>query len=205
MDKKKLYESIMASVAKEVKKALNEGAWGCHPSQSDDYLDECSRIGRQFIKIIIDNFEKAIKEEDYQQIWNYMGIITDYLRTEDLTGECMFWEDNEELYTILNKGEKSEEKRLNNGVKLNQLYNQAYEMLNDDNNSFAKDWKDPAKFKQTLQEIKKQFDEMMLERKSDEFGKDSWHNKIDKIRKDRDKLFYKYTETKGLFAKMAED
>lgn len=78
-------------------------------------------------------------------------------------------------------------------------------MLNDDNNSFAKDWKDPVEFKQTLQEIKKQFDEMMLERKSDEFGKESWHNKIDKIRKDRDKLFYKYTETKGLFAKMAED
>ena len=78
-------------------------------------------------------------------------------------------------------------------------------MLNDDNNSFAKDWKDPAKFKQTLQEIKKQFDEMMFERKSDEFGKESWHTKIDKIRKNRDKLFYKYTETKGLFAVMAED
>lgn len=204
MNKKKLYESIMATVAKEVKKALNEGAWGCHPSQSDDYLDECSVIGRQILKIIVGNFEKAIKEKDYQQIWNYMGIITDYLRTEDLTGECMYWEDNEELYTILNKGEKSEEKRINYGVKLNQLYNQAYGMLNDDNNSFAKDWKDPAKFKKTLQEIKKQFDEMMLERKSDEFDKDSWHNKIDKIRKERDKLFYKYTETKGLFATMAE-
>jgi len=123
MNKKKLYESIMATIAKEVKKALNEGAWGCHPSQSDDYLDECSVIGRQILKIIVGNFEKAIKEKDYQQIWNYMGIITDYLRTEDLTGECLYWEDNEELYTILNKGEKSEEKRINYGVKLNQLYN----------------------------------------------------------------------------------
>jgi len=31
-NKKALYESIMSSVAKEVKKALNEGSWGYKPA-----------------------------------------------------------------------------------------------------------------------------------------------------------------------------
>lgn len=192
MNSKKLYEHIMSSIAKQVKHILNEGAWGYSPDKSDDYLDECAVIGRQILKIIVGNFEKAINDKNITKIYDYMGIVVDYLRTEDLTGECMYWEDNEGLYTVVNKGSKNEEKRLNYGVKLNQLFKQAYEILNNDDNSMG--WEDFDKFKRYLNGIKNQFDKMMYERKSDDFGKDSWHNKMDKIRDNRDKLFYKYIE-----------
>ena len=188
MNKKKLYKNIMLSVSKEVKKALNEGAWGYGPDKSDDFLDECAKLGRQFLSIIVKNFEKSIKEKDYQQIWNYMGVINDYLRTHYLSGECLFWDEKEGLYTTVNSGQKNEECRLNYGIKLNQLFNQAYDMLNIDENIL--DYSDFSKFKLYLNEIKKQYDKLMLERK---FG-DGSHDYLHELNNKRDKLFYKYIE-----------
>lgn len=187
-------EQELNTMIKQSKHALYEGAWGYNPEQSDDYLDECAVVGRQILEIIVGNFEKAINEKDYQNVWNYMGIIIDYLRTENLTGECMYWEEKDEMYTIINQGTDHEEKRLNYGVKINQLYKQAYDMLNNEENLL--DYNDYSKFKKQLDGIKNQFTKMMFERKSNEFGKDSWHAKIDKIRQYRDRLFYKYIEKK---------
>ncbi len=77
-DKKALYESIMASVAKEVKKALNEGEYpevytnerGQKIDKSPDSRYEINEIGLNIAKIIKENLPE-------RQLQVMLNAITD--------------------------------------------------------------------------------------------------------------------------------
>lgn len=111
MNKKQLYENIMTSVAKEVKKALNENEYWDEPFRDDDddfymtderedYEDEQSRqILRDMVdEYTIEELEKGFDEEGHPitdriterfldnniepRRWDVYDFVVDYIETK---------------------------------------------------------------------------------------------------------------------------
>ena len=69
--KKALYESIMTSVASEVKKVLNEGFYPNspeYPFKTDDIFAECGQLGFRIVKCLEENADPA----DYKEFINIL-------------------------------------------------------------------------------------------------------------------------------------
>lgn len=110
MDKKQLYENIMASVAKEVKKALNENEYWDEPFKDDDdfYMtdereDSEDEQSRQILRDMVDEYtieelENGFDEDGHPitdriterfldnniepRRWDVYDYVVDYIETK---------------------------------------------------------------------------------------------------------------------------
>ena len=69
MDKKKLYEQIMASVAKEVKKALNEGEYWTEEDEEEAH-ERAEDVADEYLKNQIHNMVNDYTLDELLADWN---------------------------------------------------------------------------------------------------------------------------------------
>ena len=160
----------------DVRKALNEGAWGYKPYQSDDFLDETHVIADKVMDILIEGLTK-----DKHHFYTYMGLTIDFLRTRYIASESFFWVDDEEK-----QKEEKKKSHYKKRYKLIDSFNKAYEELKNSDNFHG--WSHFDEFKKELDNTKKIFDKLMAERKM--YSSDVDNDKLYELNKKRDKLFY---------------
>lgn len=146
MNKKQLYESIMASVAKEVKNVINEGAWGYEPDQADDTLDSIGLLYDDLTEMIYDRCVKLMKNKQsyFHNAWDVIAIIEHYfekmsLLSTDTKDKTPYWK-----YYRWWKLKK------NKGKDIIALYQQAIEKCENDTN-WLNSWSEPEKMQESLQ------------------------------------------------------